>query len=249
MLANATVLSAPTSPPITTVDESGWYVKGLVYGHPGAGKTYLGATMPKPLVLLTEGDVARPTILRAQRDLGTKIPVWPIRSIRDLEQAYLYLRSGNHEFESVVLDSITDMNRIVMEEVVGAAKARKAEHDPDMLELKDWSRVDQKMRKILRTFRDLVMLVLMLALAGEVMEGVIGPALYPKGLRTEAAALFNFVAYLGRTKHPETEKEVRVLIFGDATRQGKNPGGMVDPYVLEPNMGQIIATIQGEGDA
>lgn len=248
-MAEAAVLTPPSAPPITTVDESGWYIKGLIYGQPGAGKTYLGCTMPEPIILLTEGDVARPTILRAQKDLGKKVPIWPIASVKDLEQAYLYLRNGDHSFKSVVLDSITDMNRIVMEEAVGSAKARKAEHDPDLLDIKDWNRVDQRMRKILRSFRDLDMHVLMLALAGEVMEGITGPALYPKGLRTEAAALFNCVGYLGRTKHPETEQEVRVLIFGDAQRQGKNPGGMVDPYVLDPRMDVIIQKIQGEDDA
>ena len=93
---------------IRRISETKLYVKALIYGDPGVGKTYLCCTAPKALLLLTEANVAEPTIRAFRRDRGIDVDVWEILTGTDLQDALDFLRYEDHGYQTVCLDSLSD---------------------------------------------------------------------------------------------------------------------------------------------
>lgn len=91
----------------TTTAESSAFVKCLVYGESGIGKTVLSSTAPDPVIISAE---------RGLLSLKDKnIPVITIENHIDLEEAYNIVCSKTGEkFKTVVLDSISDISEVVL---------------------------------------------------------------------------------------------------------------------------------------
>lgn len=243
--ATATVLRPPIPPKIRRVSERPILVKALIYGEPGAGKTYLACTAPKPLVLLTEPSVSDATMQAVHRDLGADPGVWDIDTLEDLEMAYEYLEGGKHEYETVVVDSLTDLYRRLMKTVVDAAVSRRSNHDPDVPEQGDWLRVQEKLRYIVRLFRDLPMNVVFTALVMDIRDEMRRvPFIQPKGLALEIPAFFNLVGCL-KAVDDNGKTTRKLLVEQTETYVAKNPGGTLPPVVENPNLTTLFGQIKG----
>ena len=232
-------------PKLRRASEREVLVKALIYGEPGAGKTYLACTAPNPIILLTEPAVSDATMLAVRRDLGVDPAVWEIHTWEDLEEAYEYLQGGQHEFTTIVIDSFTDLCRRLIRSVLDAATAKRASHDPDILEQGDWQRVGERLRYIARLFRDLPYDVVFTALVMEIQSEMLKvPYVQPKSVARELAAYCNLVGYLGVM--PEGDKYVRLLqVEQSATVVAKNPGGTLPPVVRHPNLTEIFKAVKG----
>jgi len=95
-------------------------VKVCVYGKSDSGKTRLCATAPKPIILSSEGG------LLSLKDMN--IPYLEIKTVDDIYDALEYVsgRKGR-EFESICLDSITDMaEKILADHIKNEKDPRKA---------------------------------------------------------------------------------------------------------------------------
>lgn len=114
-------------------------VKMLVYGQAGAGKTTLIATLPKPIVLSAEAGL----LSIADADL----PYITITSMADLKDAYEWLVSSDEAkgFESVALDSISEIAEVVLNHEKKIAK------DPRQA----YGAMQEQMSDLIRAFRDL----------------------------------------------------------------------------------------------
>lgn len=233
-------------PKIKKVSTRKVYVKALIYGEPGAGKTYLACTAPKPLVLLTEPAVSDATMLAVKRDLGIDPDVWEIEEWADLENAYEYLASGQHDYQTLVLDSLTDLYRRIMRMTLSAAIERRPSHDPDVPEQGDWYRVQERLRNIVRMFRDLPMHVVFTALVMDIrneMRRV--PLVQPKSLAEELPAYCNLVGYLG-VQEVDGAYVRKLLVQPTDVYAAKNPGGSLPPVVEKPNLLQIFKAIENQ---
>lgn len=93
---------------LTTTAESSGYVKCLVYGESGIGKTMLSATAPNPLIISAEQG------LLSLKD--HKIPVILIEDHMDLEEAYKFVTTNPKakNFKTICLDSISDIAEAVL---------------------------------------------------------------------------------------------------------------------------------------
>ena len=89
----------------STGDLSDKGLKVLVYGQAGCGKTTLSKTLPKPIVLSAEGG-----LLSLKDD---NIPFIEIKSMDDLHEAYEWVNKSK-DYESVVLDSISEIAEVVL---------------------------------------------------------------------------------------------------------------------------------------
>ncbi|MCW0235244.1 MAG: ATP-binding protein [Ferrovibrio sp.] len=76
-----------TKPPIT-----------LIYGVDGIGKTSLAAEFPNPVYLPTKGE-------RPPSDVDIDIP-GTLESWADVEAAFGFLLSGEHDYQTVIIDSL-----------------------------------------------------------------------------------------------------------------------------------------------
>src|ERR1700746_94021 len=89
---------------------------GLLYGQPGIGKSNFGASLPKPIVIATE---------RLDQVNVAKLPV-----PRDFKQLYDQidaLDKEEHEYESIILDTLDAAELLVWQRVCSEGKVKSIE--------------------------------------------------------------------------------------------------------------------------
>jgi len=134
---------------IKTYSPTSAKIKAVVYGASGSGKTYFGATAPKAIFASAENG------LLSTKSLGNKIDYVSVKTVQDLKDLYDYLAKNKHEYETVVIDSITEINDIIKNEIeVRTGKP---------MSLPDWGVLAKQIKSILRMFRDLDLHVLFIA--------------------------------------------------------------------------------------
>lgn len=123
-------------------------VKALVYGPSGAGKTSFWGTAPNPIFASAEGGLL--SIAHLNPDYVD------IKTTKDLTELYTFLKTKEHSYETVIIDSITEINDLI--------KAWIERKNWRLMQLQDWWTLEKEITDILRKFRDLDMNVLFLAL-------------------------------------------------------------------------------------
>lgn len=210
-------------------------LKVLIYGKSGTGKTTFGATAPNALFVSSESG------LLSVADKHVKYV--KIDSLKDLEDVYQLLAKPGHGFESVILDSLTDMqNHIITKITKGERMPMKGE----------WSDFGFNMNKILLKFRDLDIHVIGLALEkdieGEDDTSMLQPDLYGS-VRDKCPAYFDYVgriAMWGVQDENGAKKEKRGICFVMNKRfTAKARRGQFDA-ITEPDFNEILkrATIE-----
>ena len=91
-----------------------------IFGEAGVGKTTLAATFPKPVIIRTEDGT---TSLAGREDVS----LFPVAATSAEVFAQIEaLATGEHDFESVVLDSVTQLSAIVEAEIVATDPKAKS---------------------------------------------------------------------------------------------------------------------------
>jgi len=175
----------------------------LVYGDPGVGKTMLcGSALAVPEM----GPVLFIDVEGGTLSLRTKYPtcdVVRVETFKDIQKLYDELYIGNHGYKTVVLDSLTEMQKFsmygIMEAMMIKASGEK-DRDPDMPGIGEWGKNTEQIRKMVRAFRDLPMNVLFTALAMTDRDNKTGkitvkPSLSAK-LSNEVAGFVDIVMYM-----------------------------------------------------
>ena len=122
-------------------------IKCLIYGASGAGKTVFTGTVEKALYASAEGGLL---------SIAEKNPSFvEIKSLKDLAELYTFLSDEEHEYETVVIDSITEINEIVKMEI--------EKRTGRVMQIQDWGELGKKILGLLRKFRDLPMHVIFVA--------------------------------------------------------------------------------------
>ena len=130
----------------------------LLHGGPGAGKSWATNTMPAPRCILdAEG--------RARHLPGRKTPWDPLREappVADgswetcvvtvqqtstLNQAYAWFGSGQHPFRSLGIDSLMEIQKRTIDELVGISA----------LQTQDWGTLLRTLERQVRQYRDLTL--------------------------------------------------------------------------------------------
>jgi AAA domain len=69
-----------------------------------------------------------------------------VRTLRDVSTMMPWLQRGKHPFNSVIVDSLSELQKRLVDEVAGV----------DQLQLQDWGTVFRRGEQMVRQFRDLV---------------------------------------------------------------------------------------------
>jgi hypothetical protein len=134
------------------------------YGRAGSGKTTLAGTFPKPLLLLDIRDKGTDSIADVKG-----VEVLEISDLEDIEDIYYdVLKGGDHKYKTVVFDTVTEMQKLVMRHVVMSKnKNKKVDEsrigDWGSMAKRDWGDVAAIMNKWIADFRDLDIEVVFLA--------------------------------------------------------------------------------------
>lgn len=150
--AHADAEFVPTFTPASAPTE---YVNVLMYGDNGTGKTHAAGTYPKPVFLALDPGFATLKRLPNPDDIQiVRIPD-PARGDRapllQLHDMILWLQRGDHDRQTVVLDSITELHKMVMTAVM---RKRPTATVPDT---DDYIEVNAKVENVAQMLRDLPM--------------------------------------------------------------------------------------------
>ena len=130
----------------------------LVHAYSKVGKTTLAATSPAPILALDAegGWKFLPLRMVTWDPIQGPPPIWDgtwdvchvtVRSWATVGYAFQWLNAGQHNFRSVVIDSISEIQRRLKENLVGA----------DAMKMQDWGKLLTQMDNVIRGFRDLTL--------------------------------------------------------------------------------------------
>ena len=215
--------------------------KLLVYGISGAGKTTLCQTVPgKTLVVSMEAG------LLSIKD-AKNVTAIEVKEAAEIEEIAQLLESGKLDYDTVCLDSVTEMSEIVL------ANELKKSKDPR----KAYGEVIQVMTKTMRRFRDLPIHVVFIAKQQEIRDEATGmlhyqPMMVGTKLPTQIPYFFDEVLCL-RTFDTENEKGKKTTERWLQTTLGanyipKDRSGKLDD-LEEPNLTHIINKLGFTGEA
>lgn len=132
----------------------------VVHGNSGAGKSWFADTAPAPrLILDAEGGFRFTPTAKAGKTVvwdplkeppdmtGKDAAVVLTRDFATVNHVYQWLNSGQHPFRSVVLDSLTEIQKRCVDSIAGQNQMRT----------QDWGELLRRMEAQVRSFRDLTM--------------------------------------------------------------------------------------------
>jgi len=125
----------------------------VVYGKNGTGKTTFGASGEGTLVAEIEKDGTF-----SVRDKNSKAKKFKLRTWKDFEKLYWYLKDNHTKYKIVVLDTLTRLQELCIREVVLGDKAKDAdlmEKDVIQITLNQRGQIAQKMVYWLNAFNNL----------------------------------------------------------------------------------------------
>ena len=214
--------------PDKMVDQQG--AKLLVYGQAGAGKTFSTQTMPgRVLVISAEAG------LLSIKD-APNVSAIEVKTYDDLREVYAALDSGELDYDSVCLDSISEISEILLAYEKGRNKDGRMAYQ----------NVSEAVTKVMRSFRDLNIHVLFLCKEGkENNDGVFlfGPKMASKPLGEAITYFFDEVlalrAYDDVDENGDSviKRALQTQIHGGYT--AKDRSGKLDKFE-EPNLTALI---------
>lgn len=236
---------------VVTPGDQEMFMNILIYGNPGVGKTVFAASacevanMSPVLIIDVEGGT-----MSLQRT-HPSVSVVRIKNFADFNQLYADLRAGKHGFKTIVLDSISEIQKFGMYSAMAKALQDNPERDPDLPGIGEWGKNTEQIRKLVRAFRDLPTNCIVTALEAndKTPEGVIRRT-YPNlsnKLALELPGFFDVVGYMyikeKREKQPngaDKIEQVRCLLTMATSRQvAKDRTGILPPVIEYPTM-QLI---------
>src|SRR5579863_1826677 len=129
----------------------------VIHGEAGVGKTTLAMTSPAPRLLVDcEGGSRFVRQKKVQWDPMTGAPpptpdgTWEtcvviVRDYRVVDQVYGWLNSGQHPFNSIVVDSLTEIQKRCLDNIAGT----------DQPQTQHWGALLRQIEGFVRDLRDL----------------------------------------------------------------------------------------------
>lgn len=236
---------------IISLAEAEPHVKVLLYGRNGQGKTRIAATAPKPLLL--DVNERGTQSVRNYPGFMRRIDRW-----EDLTYAYWYLREGNHNFESVILDTLTMAQNMCMRHVLKEAEDRDPNREPSMPDRRTWGKMGELMKPLMLNFRNLDMNVIFVAQervmgdpdSDDVLEHVPDLSPNPRGFATASVGIIGRVYQKKvRTIDKKTKKETevwetRMLVGPHDEYTTKDRTGQLGRIVRNPTVPMMIEAAQ-----
>ena len=208
-------------------------VKILAYGQAGAGKTHMIRTLPSPVILSAEAGLLSLA--------GADLPFIEIGSVGAIREAYDWLASSAEaqQFQSVALDSISEIAEVILVAEKAAAK------DPRQA----YGAMQELLASIIRQFRDLpgrhVYMSAKLEKATDEMGRVLyAPSMPGNKTGQQLPYFFDEVLALRVERDADGSPQRALMCHSDGLWQAKDRSGALDPWEV-PDLGGIIRKIEG----
>lgn len=236
---------------IRPATESIEYINMMVYGNPGVGKTVLAGSADavpemRPVLII---DVEGGTL--SLRDLHPDVDVVRVQSWKDMQKIYDQLYMGATEYKTVVLDSVTEIQKFSMYKIMEDLVKKDPDRDPEVPGMREWGKNIEQIRRLVRAFRDLQMNTVITALAKVDKDAKTGltvttPSLSGK-LAMEVGGFLDIVVYM-YTKMIDSENRRLLLTMGTDRQVAKDRSNQLPAVIEEPTMQLLYDLIMNEGD-
>lgn len=228
----------------------------LIHGGSGAGKTTFSCTGPKPLLLLDVEMASR--FVRGRKvkwnpladappvaDGSWDICVVTVDTFDKALKAYEWLKSRNHPFKTVVVDSISELQAKAIEKIRGRQQ----------LQTQDWGKLLSSMAFFCRDLRDLtgdddniIEAVIITAMSKD-YDGIVKPYLQGQ-VSAQIPYWLDITAYLYVDQAPDENGELKdrrnLLIGNHPNYEAKSRVPGLPVVIPNPNVLEMLNEIFGE---
>jgi len=125
------------------------YVRATVYGGSWVWKTVFWWTAPKPIFASAENG-----LLSIVSTLWYSPDYVAINSVESLQELYKFLKDWSHDYQTLVIDSMTEINEMIKE------KIEKKIWRP--MQIKEWWELAKQVKWIIRAMRELPIHVILI---------------------------------------------------------------------------------------
>ena len=244
---------------IQPIHERETFLAMLIYGRSGTGKTAFASTFPKPALLMDVREKGSDTVAQVAGIDLVQVDTW-----EEFEQLYWYLISGKHQYKTVMIDQISQLQDLAMEKV----RRDEGKQPTDLISKRDWGAISGMMKTWLFNYRDLIdreMHVCMCAherasSGEEAIEDQIDPSIGPRLMPSVASSVNGAVSIIGNTFIRErfvgTERTrmveycMRIGPHAYYTTKVRTPVGVETPDVIvNPTFDKAMKITHGESIA
>lgn len=231
---------------IFRVEERSEFLNILIYGYSGTGKTTLaGSADAVPAlrpVLFIDIEGGTTSLVHSYPDVETV----RVRTWKEMQELYNELAEGKHEYRTIVLDSLTEIQKFNMYWVMDEASRKRTGVEIEVPTMRDWGVSLEQIRRMVRGFRDLQMNTIFTALVNEDKDSKTGivtlkPSL-PGKLAGEIAAFLDIVCYyyVKETETTEGTVQERLLLTQKTERViAKDRSGKLPQIIESPTMSEL----------
>jgi AAA domain-containing protein len=231
-------------PKAITMDEQ--KMRLLCYGEPGVGKTTLALSFPRPFVINTDDGL----ISGAIQGLGG-IEYAP-EGWREFEAIYWWAKAHSDAFDTVVIDSITTVQRLLMDELVEATYDKKGANSPVMEFVPEQATYLATQRQIGRILNDFRMLGKHMVVTAGVREKMgkksadVSPGIFSV-LSHWSSVIGQYVVVTKDAEGKTYDPPMRALLTAPSSdREAKSRFQSLTPYVANPTFDKVWTAVLGE---
>ena len=258
-------------------------VKKVDYRALGAKKIHKPGKKPKRLLFYARNKKGKTRLSYSATELGKllyldpevgteELPddaeIWPINKWEDMDEAFKFLKSGQHDYEWVCVDGLTRISNMALRFVMGQQEERDLDRQPGMVQQRDYGKAGELMKGMLFNFHTLPMGIIYTAqerqeTAGEFDEADIDveqpevrwvPDL-PKGVRSAVNAIVNAIGrvYTVKIDHPTKEgvtiTQRRLWIgsseaFDTGIRSKVKGSAQIPDFIKNPTIAKVLEVME-----
>lgn len=226
----------------------------LVYSRNKKGKTTFATSPGQGNVLILDPEDGTDGMVKSNPH------VWKIGAWADLDDAYRYLKSGDHPYKWVSPDGLTKFSNMAIRYVMSQEEERDLSRKPGMVQKQDYGKAGELMKGMLNNFHSLPLGIIFTA-QERVIEVTDDPeaddedaestsVIYvpdlPKGVRSAANSIVDVIGRLYTVKldHPKTgEKVVQRRMWIEphiAFDTGYRSDYRLPPFIKGPTVPKLV---------
>lgn len=226
----------------------------VIYGRNKTGKTRFACDSKLRTLVIDCNDRGTITV----RKMGPRVQRYRVRVWEDLDPIYWLLRSGDHDYEVIVIDTITSLAAMCMKWVLKEQDDRDFSREPKTPDQRSWGKMGEHITDVIVKFRNLPYHVIFTAQEKETVseeeDGSSTSLIHPELSPRPRSTLLSAVSLIGRiyvvpavNKKGENIRERRMLV---GPHEKYSSGGRFEDdmkYIeRNPTLGKFLKKIYGE---